>query len=73
MYGVKNLFIAGTLSRVPPMALDQHDKHFDKDVQAYVDVILQDLLDIEWRLEEIRLAQENDPLCQEMAWNCQEG
>ena len=55
------------------MAPDQHDKHFEEDVQAYVDVIVQDLLATKWRLEEIQRAQENDPLCQEVARYCQRG
>ena len=37
----KNLVIADTLFRAPFRAPDQHDKHLDEDVQAYVDVIFQ--------------------------------
>ena len=35
----KNLVIADTLSRAPLRAPDQHDKHLQEDVQAYVDAI----------------------------------
>ena len=69
----KKLVIADALSRTPLMAPDQHDKHLEEDVQAYVDVIFQDLSISEQRLEEIRHAQENDPLCQEVARYCREG
>ena len=55
------------------MTPDQHDKHFEEELQVYVDVIVQDLLATERRFEEIRLAQENDPLYQEVAGYCQEG
>ena len=55
------------------MAPDQHDKHVEEDVQAYVDVTFHDLPISERRLEEIRRVQENDPLCQEVAWYCREG
>ena len=58
----KKLVIADALSRAPLMAPDQHDKHLEEDVQAYVDVIFQDLSISKRRLEEIRRAQENDPL-----------
>ena len=47
------MFIADALSRAPLMAPDQHDKHLEEDAQAYVDVIFQDLLISERRLEEI--------------------
>ena len=61
------------IADVPLLAPDQHDKHFKEDVQTYVDVIIQDLLAIERRLEEIRRAQVNDPLYQEVALYCREG
>ena len=44
------------------MAPDQHNKHFEEDVQAYVDAIIQGLPATKRKLEEI-LAQENDSLC----------
>ena len=46
------------------MAPDQHDKHLEEDVQAYVNGIVQDLLATKQRVEEIQFAQENDPLYQ---------
>ena len=55
------------------MEPDQHDKHLEEDVQANVDVVFQNLLATERRLEEIRHAQENDRLCREVARYCQEG
>ena len=69
----KNLVITDALSKAPLMAPDQHDKHLKENVQAYVDVIFQDFLATKLRFEEIRHAQENDPLCQEMARHCREG
>ena len=39
----KNLVMADALSRAPLMAPGQHDNHVEEDVQAYVDVIFQDL------------------------------
>ena len=66
----KKLVIADTLSRAPLMTSDQHNKQFKEDVQAYVDVIVQDLPATERRLEYIRRAQKNDPLCQEVAQYC---
>ena len=48
--------------RAPLIVPDQHDQHFEKDIQAYMGVIVQDLLATEQRLEEIRLQQQNDPL-----------
>ena len=54
------------------MASDQYDKHFEEDVQAYVNVILQVLLATKRRLEEIQRAQENHSLCQQVALYCQE-
>ena len=35
----KNLVTADALSKAPLMATDQHNKHLEEDVQAYVDVI----------------------------------
>ena len=49
------------------MEPDQHDKHLEEDVQAYMDVIFQDLLITKQTLKEIQHPQENDPLCQEVA------
>ena len=63
----KNLVIADALSRTTLMAPDQHKKHFGEDVQTYMGAVVQGLSATEWRLEEIRLAQENDPLCQELS------
>ena len=69
----KNLVMADALSRAPLMAPGQHDNHLEEDVQAYVDAIFQHLPATERRLEELRRAQENDLLCQEVARYCQEG
>ena len=68
-----NLVIIDALSSVLLMALDQWDKQPKGDVQAYVDVIVQDLPAMEQRLEGIQHAQENGPLCQEVAQYCREG
>ena len=62
----ENLVIADTISRAPLMAPDQHDQHFEEDVDVYMEVIFQGLPATEQRLEEIRFAQENKPLCQEV-------
>ena len=43
MYREKNLVIADTLSRAPMMPLDQLDEQLDDEIQAYVDMIIQDL------------------------------
>ena len=67
------MVIADSLCRAPLMAPDQYAKHFEENVQAYVDYIFQDLPATERRLEEIRGAQKYDPLCQEVARSCQEG
>ena len=55
------------------MTPDQHNKHLKEAVQACVDVTYQDVPISEWKLEEIRRAQENGILCQEVAWYYQEG
>ena len=51
-----------TFSRPPLMAPEQHNKHYEEDNQAYMDVIVQDLLSNEQRLEEIQLIQKNQTL-----------
>ena len=61
------------ISRAPPMPPDQNDEQLEDEIQAYVDVIIQCLLATEQRLAEIQCAQENDPLCQEVARYCREG
>ena len=68
----ENLVIGDTLSRAPLTALNQHDKHLEEDVEAYVDVIFQDLSVIKRRLKEILRSQVNDPLRQEVAQNTAE-
>ena len=55
---------------MPP---DQLDEKFNDKVQAYVDMIVQDLPVNEQRLVEIQRAQDNDPICQEVAQYCREG
>ena len=49
----KNLVIADALSRAHLMVPNQHDKHFEEEVQAYVDAIVHVLPATEQRLEEI--------------------
>ena len=61
------------LFRTPLMAPDQPDKHLEEDVKAYVNVVFQDIPRINPKLEEIRRAQENYPLCQEVTQCCREG
>ena len=58
------MVLADILSRDPPMAPDQHNEHFSEDSQAQINIIVQDFLAAERKLEEFRCAQENDPLCQ---------
>ena len=53
----KNLVIADALSRAPLMSPDQLDQQFNDEVQAYVDMTIQDLPVNEQRLMEIQQAQ----------------
>ena len=60
---VKNLVIADHLSRPLLMAPDQQDKYLEEGVQAYVDVIFQDLPVTVQRLIEIKkVGQRKDEL-----------
>ena len=63
--------IADTLSRAPLMEPDSHDEFFQEEVKAYMDAVVQGLPATERRLAEIRIAQENGPICQEVARYCQ--
>ena len=67
------MVIVDALSRAPLLAPDQHNKHLEEDVQAYVDVIVHDLSATKQRVEEIRCALENDPFDQVVARYCREG
>ena len=61
------LIIADTLSGAPLLKPDEEDKLFQEKTKAYVDSVAQGLPATEQRLEEIRISQEKDPICQEIA------
>ena len=69
----KKLVIADALSRAPLWKPDEHDELFQEETKAYVDSVVQGLPATEQRLEEIKINQERDPICQEITRYCQEG
>ena len=69
----KSLVIADTLSRATLLKPDEQDKLFQEETKAYVYSLVQGLPATEQILEEIRIGQEKDPICQEIVQYCQEG
>ena len=69
----KNLVIADTLSRAPTSESNAEDHVRNDEVDAYVQIVLQNLPATEGKLEEIRRGQEEDEICKEVITHCQVG
>ncbi len=67
----KDLVVADTLSRAPLKVLT--DTQCQYEAEAYVDCILESLPASEKRLQEIRVAQEDDDVCRDVMEFCHEG
>ena len=69
----KELCTADTLSRAPVCSPDCQSEKLQKDVTAYVNLVIDHLPATEKRLIEIQKAQEEDPICQKVKLFCQNG
>ena len=69
----KDLIVADTLSRAPVSSPTSEDTQFNSAVDAYVDLMLQDLPATEKRLQQIQQAQKEDAVCCKLIKYCQEG
>ena len=69
----KELCTADTLSRAPVGSPDCQSEKLQKDITAYVNVVIDHLPATEKRLIEIQKAQEEDPICQKVKSFCLNG
>ena len=69
----KNLIIADTLSRAPSMDVTESNSLFQKEVDCFVDTVLDSLPATEKQLLHIRQHQQEDEVCQTVASYCQSG
>ena len=58
---------------IPLTKPDEQGEFLQEETRAYMDSVIQSLPATERRLEQIRISQENDPVCQEIAQYCQQG
>ena len=69
-----HLYTADTLSRAPVGGQDNSDLSFQKEVDAYVNCIVQECIPAtEQRLDQYREAQEKDIVCQQVKEYCRNG
>ena len=68
-----DLKIADALSRAPLPEITQTDKQLQQDADAYVAQVVQGLPATSEKLLEIRQAQEQDNVCQQLVQFCREG
>ena len=69
----KDLCTADTLSRAPAVGPSTSDQTFQQEVQAFLDVVTENLPATDNRLSEIRSLQEQDPICQQLKQFCTQG
>ena len=69
----KELCTADTLSRAPVCNPDPQSEQLQRDVSAYVNLVIDHLPATEKRLIEIQTAQQEDPICQQVKLFCQNG
>ena len=69
----KDLCTADTLSRTPVVGPSTSDHTFQQEVQAFLDVVTDNLPATDNRLSEIRSQQEQDPICQQLKQFCTQG
>ena len=66
----------GSLSapqRVPVAEPDKGDKEFHTEVNAFVDIVLENLPATAGKLKEIESLQDEDPVCQQIKVFCEKG
>ena len=66
----KALNTADTLSRLPDLKSDNAAEDLQKEVEAYVNLIVEHLPASEKKLEEIAREQDNDPICKQVKEYC---
>lgn len=69
----KELFTADTLSTVPIHVTDRQSNQFQQEVSPYVNLNIDHLPALHTKFEEIKKAQEQDPVCQQLKSYCQMG
>ena len=69
----KDLVTADALSRAPATSFTPDDEKFKQEVDAYVNLVLQNLPATEKRLEEIKKLQEEDEVCKQIKLYCRDG
>ena len=69
----KNLTVADTLSRAPVSISHADEDELRAEVETFVHAVMQNLPATEQRLEEIRQAQEEDEICQQLKSYCEKG
>ena len=69
----KELVIADTLSRAPSNEVCQEEKEFKAEIQAYVDLVVNNMPIYEPKMLETKQAQQKDEICQKVIQYCQEG
>ena len=69
----KDLTTAGTLSRAPISAATNIDEELNKEVNAFVDLIVKNLPATEQCLQDIQLQQDRDLTCSQVKYYCQKG
>ena len=69
----KQICTADTLSRAPSAETDKADTKLQTKVNAFVNIVMENLPATAGRLQEIKSLQEADPVCQQIRKFCQEG
>ena len=69
----KLICTADTLSRAPVAEPDKVDKELQTEVNAFVNIVIENLPATADKLQEIKSLQEDDPVCQQIKTFCQEG
>ena len=69
----KSLFTADALSRSPVNTTSCSDSKFQQEGDAYVNLLIHNLLATDKRQLDIQSQQDEDPVCQKLKMYCQEG
>ena len=69
----KLICTADTLSRAPVAEPDKGDKELQTEVNAFVDIVLENLPATAGKLKEIESLQDEDPVCQQIKMFCEKG
>jgi len=64
---------ADTLSRAPITEPNQVDEELQKEVKAFVDIVIENPPVTAGKLKEIKSLQDEDPICQQLKKFCQDG